>query len=424
MSATPSPSAQSGSAHSGLPGLPGGRPLVPLRPWAGRHRNRRRVLAPVVLIVVMAALMTPLIGLTVLGAGPEPAALGTLFAFLPVVPVVAVFLWIDRWEPEPGRLLLMAFLWGAGVAALAAAISNFALNYAWSRTVGTELGDVVSTVVTAPFVEEAVKGAFLFVLLATRRREVDGVVDGIVYAGLVGVGFAFSENILYLGTAIAEGGLQGGIMLFALRCVLSPFAHPIFTAMTGLAVGIMARSRRRIRFVYPLAGYLAAVCLHGLWNASASLLGQFGFFLVYAVFMVPVFAAMAMVVLWQRRREQRIVAGQLPRFVAANWIAPGEVRLLSSLAGRSGWRSAVKRRWGAEAARAVRDYHTAVTELAFFYDRYQRGAIGYDADHWRDDLITKVLEARERAVLHPRAMATAEEVSGPPPAHRAPEPIS
>ena len=290
-------------------------------------------------MVLMAALALPLIGLTVLGAGPVPAGLGTLFALLPVLPVVGVFLWIDRWEPEPGRLLLMAFLWGAGVATFAAVIASTLITSVWSDVVGTtDGGSLLGTVITAPVVEEAVKGLFLLILFAVRRQEFDGVVDGIVYAGLVGVGFAFTENILYLATAFAEDGLQGGILLFGIRCVLSPFAHPLFTAMTGIAVGVMARSTSGAKFLLPIVGYIGAVFLHGLWNGSASLLGGIGFFAVYGIVMVPLFIAMAIVVVWQRRREQRIVATHLPRFVAAGWIAPDEVRLLASLPGRRGWR--------------------------------------------------------------------------------------
>ena len=385
----------------------------PHRPWAARRR--RRVLAPVALLVLMAALALPLVGLTVLGAGAIPAALGTTFALLPVLPVVAAFCWVDRWEPEPGRLLLTAFLWGAGVATLAAAIGSVVLNFAWSAVVGTQVGDLFGTVVTAPVVEEAFKGLFLILLYATRRREFDGVVDGIVYAGLVGVGFAFTENILYLGTAFSEAGLQGGIQLFGLRCVLSPFAHPIFTAMTGIAVGAMARSTRGAKVLLPVIGYLGAVLLHGIWNGSASLLGGTAFFFVYAVVMVPLFVVMAIVVVWQRRREQRIVATQLPRFVAAGWIAPDEVRLLSSLSGRIGWRTAVKRHFGSAAARAVRDYQTAVTELAFLHDRMGRGVVGPDSRQWLHDLVAAMLVARQQLALrYPQALVAASRLAAPP----------
>ncbi|REF36796.1 PrsW family intramembrane metalloprotease [Thermasporomyces composti] len=369
-------------------------------------RQRRRVLAPVAALVIMAALILPLIGLTVLGTGPGPVALGTFLALLPVVPVAGVFLWIDRWEPEPGRLLLMAFFWGAGVATVAALLGDFLVKLVWAAIFGTAKAGTLGLVLNAPVIEEAAKGLFLLILVAVRRREFDGIVDGIVYAGLVGVGFAFTENILYLAAAFATGGFQGGVVTFVLRCVLSPFAHPLFTAMTGLAIGVMIRSARPGRILLPVIGYLTAVLLHALWNGSSLLLGGAGFFVVYVLVMVPIFVAMIIVVVWQRRREQRIVATHLPRFVAAGWIAPDEVRHLVSLSGRRGWRAAVKRHWGPEAAKALRDYQTAVTELAFFHDRWARGTVGREAQQWLHDLVANVFAARQRVLSrHPDLLA-------------------
>ena len=61
---------------------------------------------------------------------------------------------------------------------------------------------------------------------------------------MVGVGFAFTENILYLASAYdgsdgsARAGSQALTGLFVLRCLVSPFAHPLFTAFTGIGVGI------------------------------------------------------------------------------------------------------------------------------------------------------------------------------------------
>ena len=92
--------------------------------------------------------------------------------------------------------------------------------------------------------------------------------------------------------------------------------------------------------------------------------------------MVPLFVAMIAIVVWQRRREQRIVIEQLPGFAQAGWIAPSEIPLLSSLAGRRGWRAAVRRRSGRKVAKAVTDYQAAVTELAFLRSRMARGSVG------------------------------------------------
>ena len=119
------------------------------------------------------------------------------------------------------------------------------------EVLGRGSGDVLGAVAVAPIVEEAVKGVFLVGLLVFRRREFDGIVDGIVYAGLVAAGFAFTENILYLGRAFAEDGpvgQAGGVFaVLVLRGVLSPFAHPLFTAMTGIGAGHRLEQPQRAR---------------------------------------------------------------------------------------------------------------------------------------------------------------------------------
>ena len=205
-------------------------------------RQRRGVLAPVLGLIALGICGLVVLGLVASSVGVGGVVVGALCALLPVGPVVASFLWIDRWEPEPPRLLLLAFLWGACFAALSALVINSSAALIADEVLGRGSGDVVGAVAVAPIVEEAVKGAFLVGLLIFRRREFDGIVDGIVYAGLVAAGFAFTENILYFGRAFTEDGpvgQAGGVFaVLVLRGVLSPFAHPLFTAMTGIGAGI------------------------------------------------------------------------------------------------------------------------------------------------------------------------------------------
>jgi RsiW-degrading membrane proteinase PrsW (M82 family) len=235
-------------------------------------QQRRWVLAPVVGLVVLAICGLVVLGIVRSSVGTAGVLVGTLCALLPVGPVVATFLWVDRWEPEPPRLLLFAFLWGACFATLTALVVNSSAAAVIDSLVGG--GDVVGAVVVAPIVEEAVKGAFVVGLLLFRFREFDGVVDGVVYAGLVAAGFAFTENILYIGRAFSEDQMAGqsgavlGVLL--LRGLFSPFAHPLFTAMIGIGAGIAARSPRiGVRVAAVAIGYVLAVGLHALWNGSA-----------------------------------------------------------------------------------------------------------------------------------------------------------
>ncbi len=92
---------------------------------------------------------------------------------------------------------------------------------------------------------------------------------------MVGIGFAFTENILYLGASyngtdgMGPGGLVGVTSTFVVRCLFSPFAHPLFTAFTGIGVGIAVAARTpAVRWLAPVAGYCCAVLAHATWNAS------------------------------------------------------------------------------------------------------------------------------------------------------------
>ncbi|TDE14139.1 PrsW family intramembrane metalloprotease [Jiangella asiatica] len=348
------------------------------------------MLWPVVGLVLASICAVVVIWLAVGDLAADTVAIATLFALLPVVVVVGAFLWLDRWEPEPGRTMIAAFLWGGGVATLGALLVN--------SLVAVTYGEYTSSVVSAPFAEEALKGAFLVVLLWRQRHELDGVVDGIVYAGLVAAGFAFVENILYLGRAFDVTAIDG-YTVFLVRGLVSPFAHPLFTVFIGIAVGIAARRRDAAsRVLLPVVGYLLAVALHALWNASALWDEGQGFIAVYIVVMVPLFAAMTAIALWQRRREQRVVAAALPRFLDAGWIPWYEVDLLSTMRSRRRWTKAMRQSYGRSAARAVRDYQIAVTELAFLYSRIEHGLDVEYADAWRAELLQAVTETRSKAV--------------------------
>ncbi|GAA2138911.1 hypothetical protein GCM10009760_20550 [Kitasatospora kazusensis] len=145
---------------------------------------------------------------------------------------------------------------------------------------------------------------------------------GAVLGGVTACGFAFTENALYLGRAFTDDqqsrldsiGLgatpslrdfDGTVHTFVLRGLLSPFAHPLFTALTGLglAVGLTTARRWLARLAAP-TGLLLSMALHGTWNAAAGL-GTHGFLLVYGLLMVPCFAALVCFAVWVRARTAR-----------------------------------------------------------------------------------------------------------------------
>lgn len=361
-----------------------------------RHTSRAiTVLLPVGGLLLLALCGLAVFGLVTVEVGAVAVLVGVVAAVVPVAVVIPAFLWVDRWEPEPARLLLLTFAWGACVATLTALLINDTAQAVGDLLLGTGGGDQVSALVSAPLVEEAAKIVPVVAVLLSRSREFDGVVDGIVYAGFSAAGFAFTENIFYFGRAFAEYGFgdattAGVFASFLIRGVLSPFAHPLFTVLAGIGLGLIVDVHRRwVRLAVPLGAYLAAVCLHGLWNAAATLGGAQTFLDVYFLIMVPMFGAVVLLVLWQRRREQRIIAAALPDMVAEGWIARSEVPLLASLAGRRRWRRQVRQRSGRTAARAVANYQAGVTELAFS----RRWAAGSDESRRRHDELVQVVRA-------------------------------
>ena len=289
-----------------------------------------------VILGVAAALLVPVLALLVLYfvrfLGAASSLVGVLLAVVPFVIVWFAVRLIDRWEPEPRRLLVFAVAWGA-IASVAIALG---VDAVLAFLVGG-LGDTFGSVVQAPIVEEVAKGLGLLLLYAGARRSFDGPVDGIVYGALIGAGFAFTENVQYFAVSFIEGGAVqvGGV--FFLRAVLSPFAHVMFTSLTGFALGLAARRALRtgpaLRYAVP--GLVGAIVLHALWNGSATF---FNFFELYATLQVPLFVLFILGILALRREEARLTRARLGEYAAAGWFTAHEVDMLATGPGR---RSAV-----------------------------------------------------------------------------------
>jgi RsiW-degrading membrane proteinase PrsW (M82 family) len=340
---------------------------------ARTHGRRSGTVFTVVVSVVVVLAALPMLLLITLSGAPSTLVLATVLAALPVVPLVACYLWLDRYEPEPRSLLALGLLWGAFVACFAAVV----LEGVGGVVAG--LTSDASTAVLAPVVEEACKGVFLFILLWWRRDELDGLLDGIVYAGMVGIGFAFTENILYLAAAydgtdgIGPGGIDALTQTFVIRCLASPFAHPLFTAFTGVGIGLAVGARSGVvRLVAPLLGFAGAVVTHSAWNSS-TVYGFGGFVTVYVVLMIPMLCAIGVIALWARSAERRMLARALADAATRGLLPATDIGWVVDLRARRLARAHARTVGGAPGERAMRDYQQAAVELGYLHHRYLRG---------------------------------------------------
>ncbi|MHC0431550.1 PrsW family intramembrane metalloprotease [Streptomyces sp. O3] len=359
---------------------------------------RHRAVRAGALVALLAVSGVVILALVREQTGTEGFLVGLGLAVLPVPLLTAAFRWLDRVAPSPWRNLVFCFAWGACAAALIAIVANsFAMNWIAANTPDRTDADALGATVIAPVVEETGKAAAVLLVFLFRRRDFTGIVDGVVVAGVTATGFAFTENILYLGNAYgmdADGGFPDGglvddtgadlpsmtVLTFFVRVVMSPFAHPLFTVLTGIGFGIAAHAahrQRTRRVLAPVGGLLLAMGMHALWNGSA-VFGGLGFFAVYASFMVPCFGLLTWLAIWTRQRELRMLREELPAYVRAGWLAPLEPRALASLRARRIARAHAARTQGRDAARAVADYQRCATSLALLRNRGRGGRAGAD----------------------------------------------
>lgn len=331
-----------------------------------------------------------------LDTGVQAALLGLVFAVVPLGIVVPAFLWLDRFEAEPTGMLVFTFLWGALVASTFAIVLNTGSMY-FLRNAGQN-PITTAAVLVAPVVEETLKGAAVLLVLLFRRREFDGVVDGMVYAGISAAGFAFAENILYLGRAFHETGGAGLAAVFFLRGVMGPFAHPVFTMCTGIGLGIAASTRRPwVRVLAPLAGWVAAVCLHSLWNLSSAA-GLRGFLAVYLFLQVPVFAGFVWMAAWARRREGRLIGQHLTPYADAGWLSYPEVAMLASMRERRRARMWARATGGRGSLAAMEAFQDAASELALLRVRIARGTADAQAAGSERALLDSLMTRRQEFI--------------------------
>ncbi len=225
---------------------------------------------------------------------------------------------VDRYEKEPLWLLAATFLWGAVPSVIVAFIVNTGLSIPF-YLLGETAGNLTGAAAIAPLVEESLKGAALLGILLLWRHEIDSHLDGIIYAAMVGMGFAMVENVFYFISVYNEAGWGAwGVNVF-LRAILLGLNHALFTSMTGLGIATSRLTKEPLlRYAAPIFGWGLAVFLHAVHNFSATVGGGMIILLLLADFGgVMVTLAIIIWAVWQEGRwiehylQEEVRAGAL-----------------------------------------------------------------------------------------------------------------
>ncbi|MEO3792030.1 PrsW family intramembrane metalloprotease [Nonomuraea sp. B10E15] len=356
----------------------------------------------------------------VFNGAPVQFFIALMLALAPVPLLLAAVLALDRMEPEPRSNLIFAFAWGAGIAVLVAGVVNSLnlhyiidtarLSEASARNIAATFG--------APVVEETMKGLVLLGLLRFRRAELDGPTDGVIYASMVGLGFAMSENVSYYIAALSGSGVKGLAVTVVLRGILSPLAHPLFSSMIGVAVAYAAQRGGGDRIFPVLAGWSAAMILHGLWNGLASYGGFPGLVVAYLTLLV-VLVVLIGVVFRDRRRIVALIQRYLPPYEPTKLVTQADIYMLSAFTRRRQARQWAKAHGGRRGLRAMRDYQLAATELGLLHERAARHVVDEQTFHEEQRALLECMSTA-RADFPARSMPAGSVARGSPPPGYAP----
>ncbi|MER6007275.1 PrsW family intramembrane metalloprotease [Nonomuraea sp. NPDC051941] len=354
----------------------------------------------------------------VLNGAPVQFFIALALALAPVPLLLAAVLALDRMEPEPRSNLIFAFAWGAGVAVLVAGLINYLnLHYIIDTAKLSEAGARnVAATFGAPVVEETMKGLVLLGLLRFRRAELDGPTDGIIYASMVGLGFAMSENVSYYLAALSNSGVKGLAVTVVLRGILSPLAHPLFSSMIGVAVAYAARREGPERVFYILAGWSGAMILHGLWNGLASYGGFPGLVVAYLA-LLAVLIVLIGVVFKDRRRIVALIQRYLPPYEPTKLVTQADIYMLSTFPRRRQARQWAKAHGGKRGLRAMRDYQLAATELGLLHERAARHMVDEQGFHEEQRALLECMSTARADFPVPTAHARSAARGTPPPGY-------
>lgn len=239
------------------------------------------------------------------GVSSSDAWLAVGASILSAVVGLVFLAWAARLKPTV-LSWLAAFGWGTGGALIFAGYSNTVIDSAVAASnLSDDAVDVVTSVVTGPLVEETGKGIGVLALVLAARKVLDRPAQGGVLGALVGLGFAWGEDVGYYVSAL-EDGMSGLWESFLARALLGAYGHAIFTGVFGyaLAWAVLRAQNVLVGLLAAAGGFIAALALHAQANGIGFLAPEDSWNLTYGAIEIPVLVVSVALLVWGLRRHR------------------------------------------------------------------------------------------------------------------------
>ena len=177
-----------------------------------------------------------------------------------ILPAIVLIIYNrDKWQKEPPRQLFKAFVYGVASAMIVLLLPAFGLV---AETPGTEISAQIGNAFRTAAIPEEMAKLFMLWLFLRRCKEFDEHMDAIVYAVCVGMGFAATENILYL-----FSNLQNWVSTGIMRALISVPAHFFFAIIMGYYYSLAHFRLGRAKAIDAVLALLLPVLAHGIFDA-------------------------------------------------------------------------------------------------------------------------------------------------------------
>lgn len=239
------------------------------------------------------------------GVSSSDAWLAVGASTLSAVVGLAFLAWAARLKPTV-LSWLAAFGWGTGGALIFAGYGNTVIDSAVAASnLSDDAVDVVTSVLTGPIVEETGKGIGVLALILAARKVLDRPAQGGVLGALVGLGFAWGEDVGYYVSAL-EDGMSGLWESFLARALLGAYGHAIFTGVFGyaLAWAVLRAQNVLVGLLAAAGGFVAALALHAQANGIGFLAPEDSWNLTYGAIEIPVLVVSVALLVWGLRRHR------------------------------------------------------------------------------------------------------------------------
>ncbi|OUR94631.1 hypothetical protein A9Q87_03070 [Flavobacteriales bacterium 34_180_T64] len=177
---------------------------------------------------------------------------------LTLSPVLAIILYIylqDIHEPEPIRQLVISFIFGVLSMLVATGVTYLIYkNIHFNKESFSDMA--IKAFIVIALVEEGAKFLFIRGVLYSNKN-FNEPYDGIVYSVMVGMGFALTENIIYV--------LNGHEGTAIVRVFTAIPAHALFAVLMGYFLG-----KSKLEFtntgLNTISAIVAAIFAHGVYD--------------------------------------------------------------------------------------------------------------------------------------------------------------